>query len=81
MLLIRISADLAIDPKGKLHFTAVNLYLDRLWQTGSDILRRMAPTAEMEVGEDGVAVITLVNPPVNALHPQRELFAILVRQC
>ena len=23
----------------------------------------------MEVGQDGVAIITLANPPVNALHP------------
>jgi hypothetical protein len=29
----------------------------------------MAPTATMDVGRDGVAVITLSNPPVNALHP------------
>ena len=29
----------------------------------------MAPTATMEVGQDGVAIITLANPPVNALHP------------
>lgn len=32
-------------------------------------LAKMAPTATMEVGQDGVAVITLANPPVNALHP------------
>jgi len=29
----------------------------------------MAPNATMEVGQDGVAIITLANPPVNALHP------------
>ena len=28
----------------------------------------MAPTTKMEV-QDGIAVITLSNPPVNALHP------------
>ncbi len=27
------------------------------------------PTATFEVGSDGVAIITLQNPPVNALHP------------
>ncbi len=27
------------------------------------------PTATIEVGSDGIAVITLQNPPVNALHP------------
>ena len=27
------------------------------------------PTASIEVGSDGIAVITLQNPPVNALHP------------
>ncbi|CAL8463963.1 g3498 [Coccomyxa elongata] len=27
------------------------------------------PTATLEVGSDGVAIITLQNPPVNALHP------------
>ncbi|KAL3160104.1 hypothetical protein ABBQ32_010882 [Trebouxia sp. C0010 RCD-2024] len=30
----------------------------------------MAPGATMEVGQDGVAIITLANPPVNALHPK-----------
>eukprot|EP00879_Flechtneria_rotunda_P001199 GHRR01001346.1.p1 GENE.GHRR01001346.1~~GHRR01001346.1.p1 ORF type:complete len:489 (+),score=186.50 GHRR01001346.1:104-1570(+) len=29
----------------------------------------MAPTAQYRVDQDGVAVITLENPPVNALHP------------
>lgn len=29
----------------------------------------MAPSAEYRVESDGVAVITLSNPPVNALHP------------
>lgn len=28
------------------------------------------PTTQYAVGEDGVAVITLVHPPVNALHPE-----------
>lgn len=32
----------------------------------------MAPTAEYRVDPDGVAIITLVNPPVNALHPAGE---------
>ena len=32
----------------------------------------MAPHATLQVGDDGVAVITLTNPPVNALHPSRE---------
>ena len=27
------------------------------------------PTSTMEIGGDGVAVIRLQNPPVNALHP------------
>ena len=27
------------------------------------------PTATVEYGSDGVAVISLQNPPVNALHP------------
>ena len=27
----------------------------------------------MEVGQDGVAIITLANPPVNALHPKGTL--------
>jgi hypothetical protein len=30
----------------------------------------MAPHAALDVGEDGVAIITLTNPPVNALHPK-----------
>lgn len=30
----------------------------------------MAPGTTMEVGQDGVAIITLANPPVNALHPK-----------
>jgi hypothetical protein len=29
----------------------------------------MAPSAEYRVDPEGVAVITLSNPPVNALHP------------
>jgi hypothetical protein len=29
----------------------------------------MGPTAQYRVDNDGVAVITLTNPPVNALHP------------
>ena len=33
----------------------------------------MAPTATMDVGQDGVAIITLANPPVNALHPNGTL--------
>ena len=33
---------------------------------------KMAPHATLQVGDDGVAVITLTNPPVNALHPSRE---------
>jgi hypothetical protein len=32
-------------------------------------LASMAPSAEYRVDPDGVAVITLSNPPVNALHP------------
>lgn len=32
-------------------------------------LASMAPSAEYRVESDGVAVITLFNPPVNALHP------------
>ena len=39
----------------------------------------MAPTATLDVA-DGVAVITLANPPVNALHPDGEeivLFFVL----
>lgn len=32
----------------------------------------MAPHATLEVEDDGVAIITLYNPPVNALHPKRE---------
>ena len=31
------------------------------------------PTSTMEIGGDGVAVIRLQNPPVNALHPDGEL--------
>lgn len=31
------------------------------------------PTAQYRVDPDGVAVITLTNPPVNALHPAGEL--------
>ena len=27
------------------------------------------PTATIDVGSDGIAVVTLQNPPVNALHP------------
>ena len=27
------------------------------------------PTTTMEIGSDGVAVITMQNPPVNAMHP------------
>ena len=27
----------------------------------------------MDVGQDGVAIITLANPPVNALHPNGTL--------
>ena len=38
------------------------------------------PTATMEVGHDGVAVITLQNPPVNALHPNGERCGRLVRR-
>jgi hypothetical protein len=30
----------------------------------------MVPHAALDVGDDGVAVITLTNPPVNALHPK-----------
>jgi hypothetical protein len=30
------------------------------------------PTANYRVDPDGVAVITLANPPVNALHPAGE---------
>lgn len=30
------------------------------------------PTAQYRVDTDGVAVITLTNPPVNALHPAGE---------
>jgi hypothetical protein len=29
----------------------------------------MGPTAQYRVDNEGVAVITLANPPVNALHP------------
>ena len=29
----------------------------------------MVPSSTMEIGSDGVAIITLQNPPVNALHP------------
>jgi hypothetical protein len=39
-------------------------------------LRNMSgagPTAQYRVDPDGVAVITLANPPVNALHPAGEL--------
>ena len=32
----------------------------------------MAPRSDLQVTEDGVAVITLNNPPVNALHPDRK---------
>ena len=31
----------------------------------------MAPTASLRVCDDGVAEVTLHNPPVNALHPDR----------
>lgn len=30
------------------------------------------PTAQYRVDSDGVAIITLTNPPVNALHPAGE---------
>jgi hypothetical protein len=30
------------------------------------------PTAKYEKSSDGIAVITLINPPVNALHPDGE---------
>lgn len=33
------------------------------------------PTATLEVGSDGIAVVTLQNPPVNALHPAGVPFA------
>lgn len=36
----------------------------------------MAPGATMEVGQDGVAIITLANPPVNALHPKGTLAVV-----
>jgi hypothetical protein len=32
------------------------------------------PTAALDVGSDGVAVITLRNAPVNALHPSGSMF-------
>ena len=31
----------------------------------------MAPSASLRVCDDGVAEVTLHNPPVNALHPDR----------
>ena len=39
----------------------------------------MAPHATLEIGSDGVAVITLTNPPVNALHPDCELLPIQIQ--
>lgn len=40
----------------------------------------MAPHANLEIGSDGVAVITLTNPPVNALHPDCESPKYLLEQ-
>lgn len=39
------------------------------------------PTAQYRVDPDGVAVITLTNPPVNALHPAGELASTLLLLC
>mmetsp|Transcript_33969 Transcript_33969/g.47059 ORF Transcript_33969/g.47059 Transcript_33969/m.47059 type:complete len:721 (+) Transcript_33969:140-2302(+) len=41
----------------------------------------MAPRADIEVGHDGIALITLINPPMNALHPNLldNLFECLAR--
>ena len=43
---------------------------DRSWEPAEEMAAKGA--TEMEVGGDGVAVITICNPPVNALHPISE---------
>lgn len=38
------------------------------------------PTASMQVTDAGVAIVTLENPPVNALHPAGEQYVQLTIQ-